>query len=146
MADIRETMSNELPELALFDSHERAKAAYALAHGRVHLSRRFWLWYAPGLVVCEVVLYFALHRFWPSMPHQWRVGIISVFSVIYLTILLRYVLRNDMRRHIRQQLIDQCFPVCLRCGYDLRGQTEPRCPECGASCDPALIRRNPSND
>lgn len=30
--------------------------------------------------------------------------------------------------------------VCLKCGYLLRGLTEPRCPECGRAFDP----RNPS--
>ncbi|MCZ6817039.1 MAG: hypothetical protein O7F76_10160 [Planctomycetota bacterium] len=25
---------------------------------------------------------------------------------------------------------------CRRCGYDLQGQTEPRCPECGTQFDP----------
>ena len=25
---------------------------------------------------------------------------------------------------------------CARCGYDLQGLTEPRCPECGTPFDP----------
>ncbi len=29
--------------------------------------------------------------------------------------------------------------VCVRCGYLLRGLTEPRCPECGAPFDPKLL-------
>ena len=28
---------------------------------------------------------------------------------------------------------------CLNCGYDLRGQVEPRCPECGSEFDPDSI-------
>ena len=28
---------------------------------------------------------------------------------------------------------------CLNCGYDLRGQVEPRCPECGTEFDPESI-------
>ena len=28
---------------------------------------------------------------------------------------------------------------CRRCGYDLTGLTEPRCPECGGDVDPALV-------
>lgn len=29
---------------------------------------------------------------------------------------------------------------CPKCGYDLRGLPEPRCPECGAAVDPSAIR------
>ena len=32
----------------------------------------------------------------------------------------------DRRRHLQER-------VCDSCGYDLRGQLEPRCPECGES-------------
>ncbi len=32
-------------------------------------------------------------------------------------------------------------PRCLRCDYDLRGQIEPRCPECGTSFSEATVRR-----
>jgi uncharacterized paraquat-inducible protein A len=42
-------------------------------------------------------------------------------------------------RFLRQYLQDHGVAVCLRCGYDLRGQTEPRCPECGTEFKPALL-------
>lgn len=31
--------------------------------------------------------------------------------------------------------------VCLRCAYDLRGLSEPRCPECGAAFEHVLVHR-----
>ncbi len=31
---------------------------------------------------------------------------------------------------------------CPRCGYDLRGLPEPRCPECGEPFDPAELERH----
>ena len=34
-----------------------------------------------------------------------------------------------------QERIPQ-FGFCAQCGYDLRGLTEPRCPECGTTFDP----------
>jgi hypothetical protein len=47
--------------------------------------------------------------------------------------------RKPMRRHLRRRLVALGVPVCLECGYDLRGQTEARCPECGAAFDPHLL-------
>ena len=35
----------------------------------------------------------------------------------------------------RPRVIERCGLRCKRCGYDLRGQSEPRCPECGAQLD-----------
>lgn len=34
--------------------------------------------------------------------------------------------------------------LCVKCGYDLRGQTKPRCPECNTPFDPARLEV-PSN-
>ena len=31
---------------------------------------------------------------------------------------------------------------CCECGYNLRGLTEPRCPECGTPFDEKLLRKN----
>jgi protein-S-isoprenylcysteine O-methyltransferase Ste14 len=43
--------------------------------------------------------------------------------------------RRSVRRTLRRQLTDAGMPMCVDCGYDLRGQTEPRCPECGTPFD-----------
>lgn len=40
-------------------------------------------------------------------------------------------LRRPMRRFLREVLREDGEPVCLECGYSLRGLPEPRCPECG---------------
>jgi hypothetical protein len=32
--------------------------------------------------------------------------------------------------------------VCLSCGYDIRGQLEARCPECGTAFAPELLKRS----
>jgi hypothetical protein len=42
---------------------------------------------------------------------------------------------------LRKRLIWLGLPLCRHCGYDLRGQTEPRCPECGRAFDLALLNR-----
>jgi hypothetical protein len=33
-----------------------------------------------------------------------------------------------------------CVSLCQSCGYDLRGQIEPRCPECGTTFDQSLVK------
>jgi len=38
---------------------------------------------------------------------------------------------ETFRRLLREQLTARGVPICIGCGYDLRGQVEPRCPECG---------------
>lgn len=42
-----------------------------------------------------------------------------------------WMARAAARRVLRHELAKRGIPICLHCGYDLRGQTEPRCPECG---------------
>lgn len=51
--------------------------------------------------------------------------IISTTTYIFLT-------RSAIRRYLREELRRVGFQICVNCGYDLRGQTDPRCPECGA--------------
>ena len=51
--------------------------------------------------------------------------------------------KRHLRRRLRKRLFELGIPVCDRCTYHLRGQTEPRCPECGRQFDPTLLERRP---
>lgn len=51
-------------------------------------------------------------------------------------------IRPRIHENLRRQLLARGVPICLACGYDLRGQTVPRCPECGAACEPSLVKQN----
>jgi len=53
-----------------------------------------------------------------------------------------WLFRRRIQRSLRSQLIERGVPICFECGYDLRGQLEPRCPECGTAFDPSLIKPN----
>lgn len=44
--------------------------------------------------------------------------------------------RARTRRAIRMELARRGIPVCVQCGYDIRGLPENRCPECGEAFDP----------
>ena len=57
----------------------------------------------------------------------------------------RLFFRARWRRSLREQLVERGVPICLACGYDLRGQLEPRCPECGTPCAPSLLKAAQEN-
>jgi hypothetical protein len=63
---------------------------------------------------------------WTSGPVWPVAAAASVLPVL----LLRPAFRKRRRRHAHQ---------CERCGYNLQGLIEPRCPECGTQFAPVLL-------
>jgi hypothetical protein len=62
-----------------------------------------------------------------------------------LGIASQFMLRRPFQRYLREELNRHGIPVCPGCGYDLRAQVEPRCPECGLAVTlPAPADRVPS--
>lgn len=55
---------------------------------------------------------------------------IVVLLAIEVIVIQHAWLRAPLCRHLRWQLVERGVPICLACGYDLRG-TPTRCPECG---------------
>ncbi len=53
---------------------------------------------------------------------------------------LIWLCRSLIQRRLRVQLVAKGVPICIRCGYDLRGQHVPRCYECGTPFDETLLR------
>jgi hypothetical protein len=51
--------------------------------------------------------------------------------------ILALATKQVRRAALRRWLVEHGYPVCLACSYDLRGQVEPRCPECGIATDSA---------
>ena len=43
---------------------------------------------------------------------------------------IRWFWRHQTRRFLRQQLLEHGIPICVKCGYDLTGNTSGKCPEC----------------
>jgi len=69
---------------------------------------------------------------WLDVP----IGIPLMLGVMALGFRLA---RRGIERHLRTRLLAAGVPVCMHCGYDLRGQTQARCPECGRAFDPHLL-------
>jgi hypothetical protein len=51
-----------------------------------------------------------------------------------------------VRRGVRQEMTRCGYPTCVKCGYDLTGLDDARCPECGTDFDPALLRQRSDDD
>ena len=75
------------------------------------------------------------------IPHGFLRDVVVQSVVISLLVLCGQYLglvfwRARMRRILREDLNDLGIRICLSCGYELRGQGEPRCPECGTAFAP----------
>ncbi|MGQ9648617.1 MAG: hypothetical protein ACUVXJ_00735 [Phycisphaerae bacterium] len=70
----------------------------------------------------------------------WVGGVIAGVYPLAVAIGSQYLVRKLLIRYLREQLVAKGVPICIYCGYDLRGQVDPRCPECGKAFDPNLIR------
>lgn len=60
-------------------------------------------------------------------------GFVLRFVAVYLD-------RHRATRFLRGRLLDLGVPVCLGCGYYLRGLTSDRCPECGREIDDRVAK------
>jgi len=140
-----------IPEVLLFGDDAERKAALRASKRAVF---REW----PTRVLSVVFL--ALLGVAAGLANRWlwRLGLfgstgggvavgglvacgIGLAGGAVIGIVIGLITLNRLRWHLRQQLVASGVPVCIHCGYDLRGQTEARCPECGRSFDAALLAR-----
>lgn len=63
----------------------------------------------------------------------------TILPNLVISVLLFRRFRAFSRDFFRKQLNDLGILVCVRCGYDLRGQLDHRCPECGTEFDDTNI-------
>jgi len=136
-----------LPEMELFESDLQRRLALTDLHRtreggrwrwRFFRSRRFWLDVgAATLIVFAVIENMKLILKRLAMPAP--LGKIVSFVVIMAA--FWFVNRRNARRWwqepLRLKLLEQGVPVCLGCGYLLRGLPleSARCPECGRPFD-----------
>jgi hypothetical protein len=67
-------------------------------------------------------------------PLWWLGGMVlaSAFVIVMAVVTLRTVVKKRMKQEILEAAREPFVPLCYKCGYDMRGQVFPRCPECGA--------------
>ncbi|HKQ49050.1 MAG TPA: hypothetical protein VJZ71_13350 [Phycisphaerae bacterium] len=127
-----------VPELDYFESEEKRQLALkqiATEAGRP-TTWGYWsaiLWLVLGSIFTLVLATWLLE--FVSWPREFekaaRFGLVLVVTFI----LIRRFHRQSFPAMLRQKLIEQGVPMCLKCGYNLRGQPtdSTRCPECGTA-------------
>lgn len=110
--------------------------------------RQIWgVYTAPSLPLWIVglgsglgfVLIRATLRPWMALP-RWSAIVVVSLLVLIGTQVLRWYHLQPTRRRLREQLVRSGVPICIQCGYLLKGLSEPRCPECGREFDPKLLQ------
>jgi len=121
-------------ELDLFEQEEDWRKI------RRHISRHNWVRHTLVGVALGVVLYFGIGELLRFVPVSANTGEnIQIGLVTYAAVLsIVWLERKKVREALRRRLIEIGVPVCMECGYCLRGlpgETE-RCPECGTIITP----------
>ena len=126
------------PELARFGSEEARRRAFSAAQRKIGLRAVLWF-----------VMFFLLWAFFlrhlkrsSGVPEWVELYVSPALTGLLVSVGLVWLGRRDIQRFLRKQLLERGVPICLRCGYDLRGQTEPRCPECGTPFEEALLQES----
>ncbi len=133
------------PELDLFETHEERDTNLVTAMKARRRNPKFWIASAlPAVVAYPAV------KMLMAMLSQYNANNVQRLIVLLLCIVafswaIHYVInrtfRDPVRRALRKQLAEKDVAICVACGYDLRGQHEPRCPECGTPFDERLMAR-----
>lgn len=130
-------VNRRTPEIALFDTDKERKVALRCAESIVRRTARGrWFWFLFFLIWVSFVLAEPLAAY-PRAEKSVLCLLILLFGVAW------YSLRRPLvRRSLREQLAAKGVPICVGCGYDLRAQIEPRCPECGSAFDEKLLNHS----
>jgi hypothetical protein len=122
-----------LPELSEFESRHEKIQAVEIAWQRIQTKRLIVL-FAIVLIIPFGVIELLHYMFRDKGPIAEFVGGEPMYWVIAMLAMACIFLfcQNSLRREIRAQLAARGMTICVECGYDVRGQVELRCPECGA--------------
>ena len=126
----------QYPELEHFEREDVpgvASEALTFAKHEVMRTWRFWLTLLAlaGLYMAATMLAAWTMTQYLGSPDWVRHAAVGCCGVVVSLAAWR-LFRDRTRRHLREKLIQLGVPICLPCGYDLRGSTD-RCPECGTT-------------
>lgn len=121
------------PELARFADRADQKLRFEQAYRHVSRTHGFgaYAWVATGVAVVVVVVF--LRSWLPSTRLEFLLALMGAFAGgAALKWIGLWLFRERIRRRLREVLVDRGELICEECGYDTRGLTSRRCPECGA--------------
>ncbi len=132
-----------LPELDHFDtpaSRQKAIDEIGTEAGNPK-SGQFWLGVllviAGALAARWIAGWLLTFVLWPRVVEEilHTVGIVAGFLMV-----LRWLHRSGTSRDLRRKLLASGVPICIQCGYLLRGLLPEtgRCPECGSEFSPRV--------
>ncbi len=114
-----------IAELRLLPRGPARRAAFREAHRELTSMRGGHSWLFILLPLCLLAV-FAPNVLCGSRLLSAAVVIVFAASVVFDAPKLR-----ELRTGVRRQLVLAGIPICIHCGYDLRGIEAPACPECG---------------
>lgn len=125
------------PELRLASERHGRHDLFNTAQRKLLYNPWAWVVAIPGTTLLIVPLYFGkilLLRY--GLISAWLANLIlALILLLYVFWVSTFVFVKPMRKYMRREMVKRGIFVCLRCGYDLRGLQQPRCPECGTPFD-----------
>lgn len=132
------------PELQLFPTIEaRDKAIKEIDDAMTPRSLWGWVKFMLFVTPIMVIPYLLIHwlsRNLSPLPAKWNGWLELAVGIIVYCLIIYFLIRRGMPGTLRQKLLEAGVPVCVHCGYGLRGlpaETE-RCPECGKALSEAV--------
>lgn len=125
------------PENRLLGNMEERRRAYGSVWRSFWKDRRNWVSIFMCVLVYGCIKLGCIKACALTAGGQWsHVGFAMAVIVIMVCPLLASALlflwhRKRMSMYLRKYLNENGVPICMPCGYDLRGQVDLYCPECG---------------
>lgn len=122
------------PELSHFPDRAARDAAFSSAKLRVIRAKRRWILLVAamsGVGLAIALLGLGLKIVFGTNV-AWLGSFAGPLTLLVWVWVANIAFRRPIQRDLREQLVARGVPICLACGYDLRGNTSGRCPECGS--------------
>jgi len=120
------------PELLLFESEQERKTAFWEAGNNLTTG-------VCAMVLVSLIAY--LVGYWADYLPSGAILPLAPMVPLLCGLPPLWLSKKATRRKLRRMMVEAGVPICLKCGYDLRGQVTPRCPECGTPFDEKLLRK-----